>query len=70
VVAVADAYSAMTWERPYRRRRSSEDALEELRAGAPGRYDPEAVDALVATIEEERARLGPRRERRRVTDLA
>jgi HD-GYP domain-containing protein (c-di-GMP phosphodiesterase class II) len=70
VVAVADAYSAMTWERPYRRRRSSEDALEELHAGAPGRYDPEAIDALVATIEEERARLGPRRERRRVTDLA
>ncbi len=70
VVAVADAYSAMTWERPFRRRRSSEEALDELRSGAPVRYDPEAVEALVATIEEERTRGGPRHSRRRVTDLA
>jgi diguanylate cyclase (GGDEF)-like protein len=70
VVAVADAYSAMTWERPFRRRRSSEEALDELRAGAPLRYDPEAVEALIATIDEERTRGGPRRGRRRVTDLA
>ncbi len=46
VVAVADAYSAMTAERPYRRSRTTAEALSELRAGAGRQHDPLVVEAL------------------------
>jgi diguanylate cyclase (GGDEF)-like protein/PAS domain S-box-containing protein len=46
VVAVADAYSAITSRRPYKRERSREEAIEELRASAGGHLDPRVVDAL------------------------
>jgi HD-GYP domain-containing protein (c-di-GMP phosphodiesterase class II)/GGDEF domain-containing protein len=41
VLAVVDAYSAMIHDRPYRPRRSSEEALQELEAGAGSQFDPE-----------------------------
>jgi response regulator RpfG family c-di-GMP phosphodiesterase len=40
IVAIVDAYDAMTCERPYRRARTREEAIEELRSGAPGQFDP------------------------------
>jgi response regulator RpfG family c-di-GMP phosphodiesterase len=46
VVAVADAYSAITSRRPYKRERSRDEALAELQSSAGGHLDPAVVDAL------------------------
>ena len=48
VMAVADAYDAMTSNRPYRAPMSSEAAIEELRRHAGAQFEPAAVEALVA----------------------
>lgn len=50
IIAVADAFSAMTTERPYRRMMSSEAAIQELVAGSGGQFDPEVVRAFVQAI--------------------
>ena len=50
VVAVADAYSAITSRRPYQRERSRDEAIEELRASAGGHLDPKVVDALCRVL--------------------
>jgi diguanylate cyclase (GGDEF)-like protein len=46
IVLVADAFEAMTADRPYRRASSQDAALEELRAKAGRQFYPEAVVAL------------------------
>ncbi|MBN1192473.1 MAG: GAF domain-containing protein [Coriobacteriia bacterium] len=46
ILAVADAYVAMTSERPYRSAFSQRDALDELTAKAGTQFDPAVVDAL------------------------
>jgi HD-GYP domain-containing protein (c-di-GMP phosphodiesterase class II) len=46
IIFVADAYDAMTSDRLYRSRRSSEEALAELAACAGSQFDPEVVAAL------------------------
>lgn len=48
ILAVADAYDAMTTERPYRGARSHETAIEELRHGAGRQFDPAVVGAFLA----------------------
>ena len=52
VVAVADAFSAITADRPYQRGRSRDAAVVELRASAGSHLDPTAVEALIAVLEE------------------
>lgn len=47
IVAVADAFDAMTTERPYRRRRSTEDALEELKRQSGRQFEPEIVKVFL-----------------------
>jgi response regulator RpfG family c-di-GMP phosphodiesterase len=47
IVAVADAFDAMTTERPYRDARPPVDAVEELRRVAGTQLDPAAVEAFV-----------------------
>jgi putative nucleotidyltransferase with HDIG domain len=47
VVAVADAFDAMTTDRPYRRALRLEDALAELVARAGSHFDPRCVEAFV-----------------------
>jgi len=47
IVAVADAFDAMTTRRPYRDSRPPADALAELRRVAGSQLDPEAVEAFV-----------------------
>lgn len=47
-LAVADAYVAMTSDRPYQRKYSMREAFEELRRERGGQFDPRAVDACVA----------------------
>jgi HD-GYP domain-containing protein (c-di-GMP phosphodiesterase class II) len=51
IVAVADAFAAMTAGRPYRAARSPEDALAELRLEAGSQFDPHVVDAWCAAYE-------------------
>ena len=56
IIAVADAFDAMTSDRPYRAGREPALALEELHrcdgrsANLPGQFDPEIVDALVRRL--------------------
>jgi uncharacterized membrane protein len=49
ILHVADAFEAMTADRPYRRALSMEQALAELRKFAGVQFDPEIVDAFVKT---------------------
>jgi hypothetical protein len=51
IVFAADAFNAMTTNRPYRNAMSQADALEELRAGAGTQFDPAVVEALSSLIE-------------------
>lgn len=46
ILAVADAFDAMTSDRPYRNKLSLEQALEELEKGAGTQFDPCVVTAL------------------------
>jgi two-component system, cell cycle response regulator len=48
IVAVCDAYDAMTSTRPYRRTLSDEEALAELRRCAGTQFDPAVVAAFLA----------------------
>lgn len=50
IVAVADAFDAMTTERPYRESRSAEAAIEELRRVAGTQLDPPMVEAFVTAF--------------------
>ena len=47
VLAVADAYSAMTSDRPYRRALTRDEAIVEIRANAGGQFDPEIAAAFI-----------------------
>jgi HD-GYP domain-containing protein (c-di-GMP phosphodiesterase class II) len=50
ILAVADAFAAMTDERLYRQALSPEQALEELRKGAGSQFDPQVVEALIQLV--------------------
>jgi len=47
IMAVADAFDAMTSDRPYRRAMSPQAALAELERGAGTQFDPEVVAAFI-----------------------
>lgn len=53
ILAVADAFEAMTADRPYRRAMSPANALRELQANAGEQFDPEVVRAAAAVIQRE-----------------
>ncbi|MCW2990596.1 MAG: hypothetical protein JWM73_1190 [Solirubrobacterales bacterium] len=50
IVAVCDAYHAMTSDRPYRSAMASHAAVAELRRHAGRQFDPDAVEAVVACL--------------------
>ena len=50
IIAVADAYEAMTSDRPYRRALTSEDAGDELRREAGRQFRADVVDALLRAV--------------------
>ncbi len=54
VIAVCDAYDAMTANRPYRPEMSSEGALSELRRNSGTQFDPGVVSAFAAVLARER----------------
>jgi diguanylate cyclase (GGDEF)-like protein/putative nucleotidyltransferase with HDIG domain len=47
VMAIADAYSAMTMDRPYRAAMSTEEALEEIAKCANTQFDPDLVSIFI-----------------------
>ena len=63
ILAVADAYDAMTSPRPYRQQLSSDKAIKELRRCAGSQFDPEMVGAFCSIIQPSRPKsLGLKRE--------
>jgi len=50
IILVADAFEAITADRPYRQHSSIEQALAELRRHAGSQFDPACVDALRRVI--------------------
>jgi len=51
ILAVADAYDAMTSKRPYREAMSDETACAEIKRGKLTQFDPEVADAFLKTRE-------------------
>lgn len=51
IIAVADAFDAMTSDRPYRKAMPTSVALARLREGSGTQFDPAVVDAFVAAVE-------------------
>jgi diguanylate cyclase (GGDEF)-like protein len=51
IIAAADAYCAMTSNRPYHPPRTSDDAIRELRRCAGHQFDPDVVDALLEELD-------------------
>lgn len=47
IVAVADAYSAMTSDRPYRKALTRDESLAELKKGSGTQFDPEIVSVFL-----------------------
>jgi putative nucleotidyltransferase with HDIG domain len=58
VVGLADAWDAMTIERPYQRARSIEQAIEEVRNGRGTQFVPAVVDAFFDALRRNPADLG------------
>lgn len=58
IIAAADAFDAMTSDRPYRKALSQAVAMAELRKGSGTQFDPKVVEAFIAVLEadEEAAR--------------
>ncbi len=50
ILGVADAYEAMTADRPYRAALDPRAAGEELRRGAGRQFDERVVDALLRVV--------------------
>lgn len=50
ILAIADAYDAMTNDRPYRKAKSHEEAIEELKQCAGKQFDPELVEKFVGLL--------------------
>lgn len=53
IIAVADAFDAMTSDRPYRSALTVEDALAEIAKGGGRQFDPVVAQALVSVVQEE-----------------
>jgi diguanylate cyclase (GGDEF)-like protein len=52
ILGIVEAYQAMVSARPYRRRLTSDEVIEKLRAGAGTQFDPFLVERFIATLDE------------------
>jgi putative two-component system response regulator len=59
IVAIVDAYDAMTTDRPYRCALNQNDVLQRLRAGRGTQWDPQLLDRFIALVEEGRLKDAP-----------
>lgn len=50
IIAVVDAYDAMTADRPYRKAMTKEAAVNEIRNNAGTQFDPEIADIFIDII--------------------
>lgn len=50
IIAVADAYSAMTSDRPYRKAMPVDKALEIMQSEAGAKWDPVVINALADSV--------------------
>jgi len=53
ILAVTDAFGAMTAQRPYRRRMEVSEAVRELRRCSGTKFDPDIVELFVPMIQSE-----------------
>lgn len=60
IIAVADAYDAMTSDRPYRRAMSVEEALEEIEHQKGRQFDPFVAETLIGIIRQKAGRVPER----------
>ena len=51
VVSIIDAYDAITQDRPYRKARTHEEAILELKKCTPGQFDPDIIDIFISIFE-------------------
>ncbi|HWE60694.1 MAG TPA: HD domain-containing phosphohydrolase [Chloroflexota bacterium] len=58
IVAVVDAFHAMTSPRPYRNARAVDEALHELQLCSGSQFDPRVVDELIRLVREDQVPLG------------
>lgn len=56
ILAVADTYSAITSERPYRPAKTKEEAIEELKRVAGTQLDPEIVEAFIKSLSDKQVK--------------
>jgi putative two-component system response regulator len=50
IIAIADAFDAMTSDRPYRSAMSVEEAIREIQRGARTQFDPTIITAFIKTV--------------------
>ena len=53
IIGIADAYEAMTSDRPYRKALSSAAAMAELKRCSGTQFDAELVEAFLEVVEEQ-----------------
>ena len=57
IISVADAFDAMTSDRPYRAALTLENALAEIARGSGTQFDPVVAQALISIVQEETGRV-------------
>jgi HD-GYP domain-containing protein (c-di-GMP phosphodiesterase class II) len=50
ILSVADAFDALTSDRPYRPKKSKEDAIEEIARCSGSQFDPAVVEAFLKWV--------------------
>lgn len=72
ILAVADAYDAMTSDRPYRSAMSKETAIARLKAASGTQFDPQVVEAFLTALakKEEERRYMPDRAQPRLEEAS
>jgi HD-GYP domain-containing protein (c-di-GMP phosphodiesterase class II) len=50
IVAVCDAFDALVNDRPYRQRKTRDEAISILKGGARRQWDPEVIEVFVNDI--------------------
>jgi HD-GYP domain-containing protein (c-di-GMP phosphodiesterase class II) len=66
IVSLADSFDAMTTDRPYRRRRTFEDVVRDLRENSGKQFDGKVVAAFATAILKE---VNGERKERRITKM-